>query len=144
MIFNIIKSLFLLITCSAVVSLPFAQNKWTYLQSFIISLFVQIICYNIYRTYTKYKFNELEVQKITEFSKQGAEITCPCSKGIKEFIPISLTHDNGYKCLTCNKNIAVSLEIKTYITTEPVNLEEPKNNIHDILLKLSNTEKNGI
>ena len=51
---------------------------------------------------------------------------------------------NSYKCLTCSKNIAVSLEIKTFITTEPVNLEEPKNNIHNILSKLSNTEKNGI
>lgn len=144
MIFNIFKSLFLLLTCSAVLSLPFAQNTFSYLKSFAICLFAQIVLYNIYKTYVQYKFELLNVQKIKEFSKQGTEIVCPCSKAIKEFIPISLNHDNGYKCLTCNKNVSVNLEIKTYATTEPVNLEAPQNNIHDILSKLATTTKDGI
>lgn len=62
--------------------------------------------------------------RISEYSKQGVEVTCPCARAAKHFVPVQLNTDNSYKCLDCTKNIVVDVEVKTFLETTPMDLEK--------------------
>lgn len=65
------------------------------------------------------KNKKLEIERLKELSYQGLEVTCPCFKGIKDFVPIKLNTSNYYKCSACKKTISVYITPETAIVTEP-------------------------
>lgn len=66
------------------------------------------------------KNKKLENERIKEFTMQGLEVECPCSKKVKAFIPIRLNTANKYKCAECQKTISVFFNSSTALTTEPI------------------------
>jgi transposase-like protein len=63
---------------------------------------------------------KLENDRIKEFTMQGIEVECPCSRKIKDFVPIRLNTSNKYKCKECQKLISVYITPSTALTTEPI------------------------
>lgn len=66
------------------------------------------------------KNKKLENERIKEFTLQGLEVECPCSRKIKDFVPIILNTQNKYKCKECQKLISVYVTPSTALTTEPI------------------------
>jgi hypothetical protein len=66
------------------------------------------------------KNKQLENERIREFSMQGLEVECPCSKKVKAFVPIRLNTANKYKCAECQKTISVFVNSSTALATEPI------------------------
>lgn len=102
---------------------------------FVISTIIQVVSYNIYQQVVYFIGQKLLNDRISEYSKQGLEVVCPCSRAVRSFIPIQLDADNSYKCLECTKNVAVNIEVKTFLETQPVDLEKS----NDTLNKVYNT-----
>lgn len=75
---------------------------------------------NIMETLVYKKIQQLEIAKLKEASYQLAEVVCPCSKNVKQIIPLRLNTNNYYKCKKCGKTVAVYIAIETAITTEPI------------------------
>jgi hypothetical protein len=71
-------------------------------------------------TYISLNNKKLENERIKEFTKQGLEVKCPCSKGVIDFVPITLNTNNRYKCKECQKIISVYITPSTALTTEPL------------------------
>jgi DNA-directed RNA polymerase subunit RPC12/RpoP len=91
---------------------------------FIVGILGQIIIYNAFisalDTYITLKNKKLENDRIAEFSYQGMEVVCPCSKKRRDFVPIRLNDANSYKCGECEKSIAVYVNAETALQTEPI------------------------
>lgn len=83
-------------------------------------------------------YDKLMVDKINAYSKQGMEVTCPCYKESKMFIPIRLNGVNDYKCLECSKNVSVNLEAKTFLVTEPVDGDHIDSALLEAIEKIKN------
>ena len=114
----------MLITLSSCVAFAFSDNVWSFARAFAITAIVQIVAYNIYRQIVVLLAEKLANDRISEYSKQGVEVTCPCSRAIKNLIPIQLNTDNSYKCLDCSRNVTVNVEVKTFLETQPVDLDK--------------------
>lgn len=89
---------------------------------FFIAL--QFVGFYFYSDYTK-RQTLIEEEKIiafreAELNKQGAEVVCPCDRGIKSFVPISINETNEYQCPGCNKPVHVLVNLKTVLATIPV------------------------
>jgi hypothetical protein len=70
--------------------------------------------------YATLKNKQLENERIKEFSYQGLAVECPCSKKIKDFVPVKLNSSNYYKCKECNKTVGIVLAAETALVTEPI------------------------
>jgi hypothetical protein len=70
--------------------------------------------------YVQLKNKKLENERIKEFTMQGIEVECPCSKKHRDFIPIRLNTTNKYKCKDCQKTISVFINPSTALATEPI------------------------
>lgn len=66
------------------------------------------------------KNKKLENERIKEFSMQGLEVECPCSRKIRDFVPIRLNTANKYKCKECMKLISIYVTPSTALSTEPI------------------------
>jgi len=66
------------------------------------------------------KNKNLENERIKEFSMQGLEVECPCSRKIRDFVPIRLNTANKYKCKECMKLISIYVTPSTALSTEPI------------------------
>jgi hypothetical protein len=90
----------------------------------IVGILGQIIIYNafisILDTYITLKNKKLENDRIAEFSYQGMEVICPCSKKRRDFVPIRLNDVNSYKCGECEKSVSVFVNAETALQTEPI------------------------
>jgi hypothetical protein len=124
MVMQIVKSIVTLAVFSTTASLVFSSERFAFWKAFIVCTMVQIIAYQIYTKLVEIFAEKLMNDRIKEYSKQGTEVTCPCSRAIKHFVPIQLNTNNSYKCLDCTKNIAVEVDVKTYLETVPMDLEK--------------------
>lgn len=96
--------------------------------NFFVGLFsglaLQFLLFNVYSTlldvYVTLKNKKLENERIKEFSFQGVEVTCPCFKKIKSFVPLRLNTNNSYTCQECKKDVAIYVDVSTAITTQPI------------------------
>ena len=99
----------------------FGLKFWT---SFILCIILQIILHNaitsIFNTVIALKNKKLENERIKEFTYQGLEVTCPCNKQHKDFVPIRLNTPNMYRCGECDKSISVFINAETALQTEPI------------------------
>lgn len=124
MLIQIVKSALSLITLSTVGSIVFSNEHFSFWKAFVVCTVAQVVVYQIYTMIVEFFAEKLINDRISEYSKQGTEVTCPCARAVKHFVPIQLNTDNSYKCLDCNKNIAVDVEVKTFLETTPMDLEK--------------------
>lgn len=123
MLKNIIKAITTLLVVSTIFTYPFVSTWSKFCQGIVLCSAVQIILYNVYIKFYKVYVEKVKNEREKELVTRGTYITCPCYLEKRDFIPISFTEDNNYNCLHCNKRVAVSCEVKTYLTTEALPLE---------------------
>jgi hypothetical protein len=121
---TIVRSMLVLITLSLCAAFAFSSDAWGFARVFTIAAIVQVVLYNVYRQIVVLFAEKLTNDRISEYTKQGVEVTCPCSRSIKNLIPIQLNTDNSYKCLDCARNVTVNVEVKTFLETQPVDLDK--------------------
>jgi len=74
----------------------------------------------IFTAFVALKNKQLENERIKEFTMQGIEVECPCSRKTRDFVPIRLNTSNKYKCKECQKLISVYITPSTALTTQPI------------------------
>lgn len=128
MLKRLVTSLLLTFSVSAIISWFLYSFGISFLGSFLSLTVLQFIGFYFYSEYMRARFL-IEEQKIialteAEFEKQGLEVSCPCDRNIKSFVPISLTERNEYMCPGCNKLVNVNVQCKTVLVTVPI-LNDP-------------------
>lgn len=119
----VIQTLVLLILCFSA-GYIFKANGLNFYIGAITGGAIQFVFNYIYETIFNaiiaLKNKKLENERIKEFTMQGIEVECPCSRKIKDFVPIRLNTSNKYKCKECQKLISVYITPSTALTTEPI------------------------
>jgi hypothetical protein len=119
----VIQTLALLILCFST-GYIFKANGLNFYIGAITGGAIQFVFNYIYETifnaFVALKNKKLENERIKEFTMQGIEVECPCSRKIKDFVPIRLNTSNKYKCKECQKLISVYITPSTALTTEPI------------------------
>lgn len=119
----VIQTLVLLILCFST-GYIFKANGLNFYIGAITGGAIQFVFNYIYETIFNaiiaLKNKKLENERIKEFTMQGIEVECPCSRKIKDFVPIRLNTSNKYKCKECQKLISVYITPSTALTTEPI------------------------
>lgn len=109
---------------SGVLSYIFTGLTAKFWISFVIVTLIQLVVYNIFRSvldaFVALKNKQLENERIKEFSYQGLEVTCPCSKKCIDYVPIRLNTPNMYRCSGCDKSVSVYINAETALQTEPI------------------------
>jgi len=128
MIKRLLSSLAITSAVAAVAAWPLTYLGIWFLSSWAFFMVLQFVGFYFYFEYVRRK-TALEEQAFllareAELSKQGAEVTCPCDRGIKCFVPITLNERNEYVCPGCKKDINVLVDLKTVLVTTPI-LEPP-------------------
>lgn len=132
---QVIKSLLILFSVSTAFSLPLSSDYLSFIKWFVVFSIIQVIIGNIYNHYVAYKFDELKTKREAELSKQGVDIVCPCHRASKMFIPIRLNKDNSFKCLECDKNVAVDVKVDTYMATDILDLSKEEDEAFKAAIK---------
>lgn len=140
---QIVKSIITLTVLSTAASFMFSSERFSFWKAFVVSTVAQVILYKIYTTIVELFAEKLMNDRISEYSKQGTEVTCPCARAIKHFIPVQLNTNNSYKCLDCTKNIAVEVEVKTFLETVPMDLEKTSAAFDVVYDKVTTQPDNG-
>lgn len=140
---QIVKSIITLVALSTASAFIFSSEQFSFWKAFVVSAVIQIVVYRIYVAIAVMFYDKLLNDRITEYSKQGTEVTCPCARAVKHFIPIQLNTDNSYKCLDCTKNIAVDVEVKTFLETVPMDLEKTNAAFNVVYDKVTTHPTNG-
>ena len=103
-----------------------------FLPVFGLAFVTQILIWNLFnnwkRQQTEIQFEQIQNERIKEFSKQGINCVCPdenCSH--RAFVPIKLNEENTYECPGCSKKIKVYIGAKTFLATTPVEENPFKN-----------------
>jgi hypothetical protein len=119
----IIQVLSFLILCSAS-GYIFSRNSLNFYIGAAAGAAIQFVFNYIYNsildTIIAFNNKKLENERIREYSFQGIEVECPCSKQLKDFVPIRLNTPNKYKCKECKKLISVFITPSTALSTEPI------------------------
>lgn len=112
------------IILSATCGYIFSKNNLNYFVGFATGAALQFIFNYIYlsifNSIVALNNKKLENERIKEFTMQGLEVECPCSRKIKDFVPIRLNTSNKYKCKECLKMISVYVTPSTALVTEPI------------------------
>jgi hypothetical protein len=139
---RLFTSLIALLSTSLLIALfltSFGVKLWA---GFIIAVFSQIIIYNVYisllSSYIVLKNKQLENERIKEFSYQGLEVSCPCSKKHKDFVPIRLNDVNMYRCGECDKSVSVYINAETALQTEPIISTDTSTALAPIIANITN------
>jgi hypothetical protein len=119
----LLKSIGALCAISSCIALLFSNNVLDFFKYFASATLIQVILYQIYVKLLKAYYDFLNYKKLEQYNQQGVEITCPCYREKKALIPIKLNQVNDYKCLDCNKNVSVNVDVKTFLATEPLDGE---------------------
>jgi len=121
---RLVKSVLLVFGVAAIAAWPFTFLGVGFISSFLFFTTLQFVGFYFYRDYTEKKLaiaqEQLVIAREAELSKQGAEVVCPCDRGIKCFVPIMLNERNEYDCPGCKKQINVLVNLKTALVTNPI------------------------
>lgn len=102
----------------------FSKNNLSFIIGAIVGGTFQFVFNYIYlsvfNAFIALKNKKLENERIKEFSMQGLEVECPCSRKIRDFVPIRLNTANKYKCKECMKLISIYVTPSTALSTEPI------------------------
>ncbi len=86
---------------------------------------------------------QLDVEKITEITKQTLRLTCPCDRGVEQTVPLFFNRDNKYNCAMCSKLISCKVSVRPTLVTEVFDLDDAQNNlISQMQEKVKNIELN--
>jgi hypothetical protein len=122
--YTAITQIVIFITISLISGYIFNSNKLNFFIGALFGCAIQFIFNYIYTTTLNasiaLKNKKLENERIKEFTMQGMEVECPCSRKIRDFVPIRLNAGNKYKCKECQKLITVFITPSTALTTEPI------------------------
>lgn len=129
----LLKSILVMWLVATGIALPFSHSPIDYLKYTFAICIIQVLLYNIYRSFLKIKKDEIELKKIKEYSNQGCNVICPCDKAKKIFIPIRLNRDNSFKCLDCTRNVAVKVDVSTFLTTDMLDLNKEDKKLIDVI-----------
>lgn len=130
MLRKLITSLTITLSVAGIISWALTGAGFSFISSFTSLIVLQFVLFYFYSEWIKSKLL-IEEQKLiafkeAEYEKQGLEVSCPCDRNIKSFVPISLTDRNEYMCPGCNKLLNVNVVCKTVLVTVPI-LENPLN-----------------
>lgn len=124
---NILKSILLTIAVSTCGSVVCYLVGLDFLKSFVILSILQIslsyIVKQIQISSYSIKAQEIELQKITEFSKQGMDLECAYC-GVHNFIPLRFDQDNNFTCTSCDKDNSIYINVTTAQVTTPLNISQ--------------------
>jgi len=122
--YTAIMQILIFITISLISGYIFDSNKLNFLIGVLFGCAMQFIFNYMYTSVLTasiaLKNKKLENERIKEFTMQGMEVECPCSRKIRDFVPIRLNANNKYKCKECQKLITVFVTPSTALTTEPI------------------------
>ena len=129
---TIFKSILILSVVSSFIGGCFVLLNISFLPVFGLSFITQILIWNLFNNWknqqTQIEFEQIQNERIKEFSKQGLNCICPdenCNH--RAFVPIVLNEDNEYECPKCKKKIKVYIGAKTFLATNPVQEDPFKN-----------------
>jgi len=129
---TIFKSILILSVVSSFIGGCFVLLNISFFPVFGLSFIAQILIWNLFNNWknqqTQIEFEQIQNERIKEFSKQGLNCICPdenCNH--KAFVPIALNEDNEYECPECKKKIKVYIGAKTFLATTPVQEDPFKN-----------------
>lgn len=124
MLRKVLLQLGILFTVSVIAGFWFTTFGVPFLVGMITGLLLQFGGFYLFTTilnvYIALKNKKLDTERLKEFSYQGLEVTCPCFKQVKQFVPVRLNTPNYYKCTECNKSISVIIDASTAAVTEPI------------------------
>jgi hypothetical protein len=89
----------------------------------ILQIAISFIIKQIQVAYTTVRIREVELAKITEFSKQGLELECAYC-GTINYIPLRFDQDNNFTCEKCNKDNSIYINVTTAQITSPLNISQ--------------------
>lgn len=136
----LVKSLLVMGIIATGAALPFSHSLLDYLKYLFAFCVLQVLAYNAYVAFLKFKKDELEVEKIKEFTNQGCDVICPCDKAKKIFIPIRMNRDNSFKCLDCSRNVAVKVDVSTFLTTDMLDLNKEDKKLIEVIKNIKDKE----
>lgn len=121
---QIIRSLSITFAVSLVCSLFLLNFNFNFVYSFLFFTLTQFVGFYFYGEYIRFKNNkfaiEAEIKAMEELSKVTTDVFCPCDKRVVTTIPLNLKDKNEYTCQGCLKKIAVFIETRTALITEPM------------------------
>jgi len=116
--------LFALLAVSILCGYVFASVKLNFLIGFFSGAVLQVFGFYLYASiinlYVVLKSKKLEILKLREMSYQSVEVTCPCFKQIRDFVPFRFNTANYYKCRECAKTVSIHTTTETAVVTEPI------------------------
>jgi hypothetical protein len=136
MLKGILKSIGILFLISFSVSFIFYKDYISFLKLFLLTLILQIICYNIYKKIVEISLEKIKNERIKEYSKQGMDIKCPCYLEKVMFVPIELNKENSFKCLECNKDVSVEVSARCFMKTDVIDLDNAEAAIAEAYKKI--------
>ena len=147
MIQRIAFPLIILLAVAFVVAVSLSTFHVAWWLGFLAGILGQILIYNafisILDVYVTLKNKKLENERIAEFSYQGMEVECPCSKKRKDFVPIRLNDVNLYKCGDCEKMVSVYVSAETAMQTEPIISTDTTTALAPLLATINNGNTNS-
>jgi len=137
MVKRLVSSLSITFAVAAVGAWPLIYLGIPFFSSWAFLTVLQFVGFYFYNEHVSRKIALQEQQLLlaheAELSKQTSEVTCPCDRGVKCFVPINLNDRNEYVCPGCKKDINVIVDLKTALITTPI-LEQPETVIKQTIL----------
>tara|TARA_Y100000310_G_C20291949_1_gene627622 strand:+ start:83 stop:490 length:408 start_codon:yes stop_codon:yes gene_type:complete len=128
---SIIKSLAITLGISILCAASLLVFDITFWKSFLVITAIQFSLWNLVQYVlewrTKLASRKLEVELLSEISKQGVDIPCGYCK-VKNFVPIRFDDTNDFECIDCKKVSSVYIEIESAAKTDPIDAEPLKVN----------------
>lgn len=124
MVLKLLRSIALTVGVAAAAAWPLIYLGIGFVSSFIFFVILQFVGFYFYNEYVQRKIALQEQEIINEreriLAQQGMDVSCPCDRKVKAFVPISLMGRNEYTCPGCDKTISVVVEPRTALVTTPV------------------------
>lgn len=124
---NILKSFLLTSVVSSLGGSVCYFIGFNFIKSFVLLAILQITISYIIRqiqlSVYSIRSQEIELQRITEFSKQGLDVECAYC-GSHNFVPLRFDIDNNFTCTNCNKDNSIYISVTTAQVTTPLNISQ--------------------
>jgi hypothetical protein len=133
--------IFIFLIISTAMALPFTKNLVDFSKYFLVSSVLQVLLVRIYSNIVQFFIEKLKNERMKEYSKQGMEVTCPCYKEKKFLLPIKLQEDNAFSCVECNKDFSVDISARSFLQTNPIDIEKADVAFIEVMNKIQNSSK---
>lgn len=115
-----IRSIVLLLLVSAGSALFFSEFNVVFWKSFLFTLIVQLVGYNIFTTYQRTRLlkvqQALEKEYISNLQKQEAQVPCAACNH-EHFIMVDINDANTFQCEACDQKNSVYINLETVAMT---------------------------